>query len=399
MVALTGDVIEFGQQCAPAAFVGWGDVYGRLAPMIWRQGFNPIPIDVLPDGAKMPLIKWRGFQATRMSEATARRLVHKFGHCAAVAIPTGPGSDLTVVDIDGGASDIDFALETFGEPEVMAETPSFGVHLYYRHTGEPNACRVAGRPIDIRGAGGLIVVPGSVRNREVYRFILGGWEDLSQLCPMKSEAYAANSGGPYRVSASPLRSGAKRSVVVLEGMRDNELYRFARNKFASYVPHLATCASDIETQTAFDDFVRELVLFDCTCCKPPLGEAYVRMKARYWWCEGIEGRLFAEGQQAIVLPVTVAMNELAHEEPAAMGLLFRLKQMFRPLQLFSLPEIRAGEFGMAAATFRRRMKVLVRYGLVELVRQGGRFGPGKSTAGSARAARGDANLYRLPLLR
>ena len=63
-----------------------------------------------------------------------------------------------------GHAQIDYALDLFGEPGVMVETASGGVHLYFQHRGEKNATRIQGRPIDIRGRGGLIIVPASMRD-------------------------------------------------------------------------------------------------------------------------------------------------------------------------------------------------------------------------------------------
>jgi hypothetical protein len=55
-----------------------------------------------------------------MWDRELERRLDAFGACPMVAIPTGKLSNLTVVDVDGSADDIDFALEQFGEPEVMS---------------------------------------------------------------------------------------------------------------------------------------------------------------------------------------------------------------------------------------------------------------------------------------
>jgi hypothetical protein len=163
-------------------FLGFENIYRRLAPLLWDRGLNPLPVK---EGIKKPSIKWGPLQSKRMAKRTMDRFVERFGDANQVAIPTGSVHGITVVDIDGDASDIDFAIDTFGYPRVMVETPSFGVHLYYRHKGERNRTRIFDRAIDIRGAGGLIIVPGCVRDMEPYRFLEGGWDDLHDL----TEAY------------------------------------------------------------------------------------------------------------------------------------------------------------------------------------------------------------------
>ena len=84
---------------------------------------------------------------------------------ANVGILTGL-SRLTVVDIDEPYL-LDEMLERFEDTPLIIETPRGGFHLYYRSTGERNRQRLDGLKVDIRGIGGMVVVPYG--NRASYR--------------------------------------------------------------------------------------------------------------------------------------------------------------------------------------------------------------------------------------
>jgi putative DNA primase/helicase len=93
---------------------------------------------------------------------------------ADVAVPTGAGTGLIVLDIDidpaKGINGLD-ALEEIGisvHPETpTAHTPRGGMHLYFAHPGREvrNSAGRIGRGLDVRGDGGSIVVPSGQPGR------------------------------------------------------------------------------------------------------------------------------------------------------------------------------------------------------------------------------------------
>ena len=90
---------------------------------------------------------------------------------ANIGIATGP-SGLVVLDIDGEGG-LALFKELAGDPTetLLAKTgrPN-GSHIYYQGTGIPSS-QVKGEHLDVRGATGYVVAPGSVHeNGTVYEF-------------------------------------------------------------------------------------------------------------------------------------------------------------------------------------------------------------------------------------
>lgn len=91
---------------------------------------------------------------------------------ASLAIPTGRASGVVVVDVDvhGRVNGYEAAARAkhaglLSGWELMARTPSGGMHLYYPATDavEQRSWQAAGSGIDFRGDGGYIIVPPSAR--------------------------------------------------------------------------------------------------------------------------------------------------------------------------------------------------------------------------------------------
>src|SRR3954454_24996496 len=92
-------------------------------------------------------------------------------------------SGVVVVDID----DLSHALamiERFGDTPLKVQTPrGDGIHLWYRSSGEgcQNLRDSEGLPVDLKGIGGLVVVPPSTRPSgefagRSYTIISGSWD-------------------------------------------------------------------------------------------------------------------------------------------------------------------------------------------------------------------------------
>lgn len=91
---------------------------------------------------------------------------------ASLAIPTGRESGVVVVDVDVHGRVNGYEAATRAEQagllsgwELMARTPSGGLHLYYSATdaAEQRSWQSARSGIDFRGDGGYIIVPPSAR--------------------------------------------------------------------------------------------------------------------------------------------------------------------------------------------------------------------------------------------
>lgn len=96
-----------------------------------------------------------------------------------LGLPTGRPSGLWVLDVDGREG-----LETLGRLEqehgplpetVRVETPSGGVHFYFRLPEVEVRCKTRVLPgVDVRGEGGYVLVPPSVVDGRRYRWVFPG---------------------------------------------------------------------------------------------------------------------------------------------------------------------------------------------------------------------------------
>lgn len=145
-----------------------------------RLGLAVIPVGG-PDGKK-PLVRWQGRKA--LGRPALAKLAERHGE-ANVGILCGL-SRLTIVDIDDITA-ADRMIARCGSTPLVTETPSGGLHFWYRCAGEKCAdLRGEGLAVDVKAEGGFIVVPPSVRPAgphagKIYRFVQGGWDDLARL--------------------------------------------------------------------------------------------------------------------------------------------------------------------------------------------------------------------------
>ena len=124
-----------------------------------------------------------------------RQLVLRFPE-ANVGILTGL-SRIFVVDIDQAHLAEDM-IRRFGATPLMVETPSGGIHLYYRASGERcgDLRRTEQLPVDLKGIGGFVVVPPSVRpSGQHAASSTGSWKAHGRTlpgCPPSSPAQLAS---------------------------------------------------------------------------------------------------------------------------------------------------------------------------------------------------------------
>ena len=179
-------------------------------------GLAPIPCSANDDG-KTPAIATKRW-TRRPGANRLRQLVLRFPE-ANVGILTGL-SRIFVVDIDQAHLAEDM-IRRFGATPLMVETPSGGIHLYYRASGERcgDLRRTEQLPVDLKGIGGFIVVPPSVRPAgehagKLYRIVEGTWEDVARLPTIKPGSLPA-----------PATAQQGRPDRIQDGVRHNELFR------------------------------------------------------------------------------------------------------------------------------------------------------------------------------
>lgn len=251
---------------------GFGGVFALVAAELTANGVVVVPVGGR-DG-KTPLVERWGKRSRPYALKTIEEWSSRFGSCG-VGIATGAGSSITVVDIDD-ARLVDQMLARFGDTPLKARTPSGGWHLYYRHAGEASGnLRGEGLDVDIKGTGGFVVAPPTVRSTgphagKAYAFISGGWHDLDRLPRLNPEGLRAGT----RTGASVLSARA-----VERGRRNDTLFRHALRlvKTCATFEALFGALLDIRDRTFADD------------PDDPFTDSEVRKTARRAWKMEAEG--------------------------------------------------------------------------------------------------------------
>jgi len=150
------------------------------------HGWSIVPARV---EGKRALVAWKRWQR----ELPGLELVERWWARwpgANLAVVTGRVSGIVVVDIDPRHNgDLALAeLETLHGDlpwRAVVETPSGGWHVYLRHPGGRvrNSSGRIGAGVDVRGDGGLALLPPSRRAAGVYRWAVGGPEQVPPMAP------------------------------------------------------------------------------------------------------------------------------------------------------------------------------------------------------------------------
>jgi bifunctional DNA primase/polymerase-like protein/primase-like protein len=192
--------------------------FAAAAEWWWKQGFAPIPLGG-PKGNE-PHVKGFTRWKHRPALASIRKWAEKWPD-ANIGIVTGPTWRLTVLDVDDPKI-LGAMLKRFGESPLWVDTPRGGTHLYYRSNGEecPDLRKSEGLNADVKGKGGIIVAPPSVRPSgefagRAYRLVAGcSWAALASLPTIKEGALPP----PPSATVTPLRA-------VASGHRNNTLFK------------------------------------------------------------------------------------------------------------------------------------------------------------------------------
>ncbi|SBW05804.1 conserved hypothetical protein [uncultured Alphaproteobacteria bacterium] len=295
--------------------------FGSDAEDLARLGIAVLPLG--GDQGKEPLVSGFGKWKRRPGGKHLAKLLQKFGDANIGALAHLSG--VTIVDIDDAAL-IPAMLERYGDTPLQTQTPSGGVHLWYRHNGERcRNLRSEGLAVDIKGHGGYVVIPPSIRTSgphvgKPYTFRRGDWGDLGSLPFMRCTETIHGGDSPKVVPLSRCTETIHGDV----GTRNDRLFRevhgwAARNPGASPV-----------AVRAFADQINARL-------RPPLPEAEVEKTANSIIKMRAEGRLWhADGKprfavsqdfldqfegdgNALMLMLTLILAHGARKEPFAIS--------------------------------------------------------------------------------
>lgn len=311
-----------------------------------------------PDG-KTPAVQWRNWRGTGPGPA----LIRQHGG-ANIGILTGRRSGVTVVDIDD-PSLLPLMLERFGDTPLITRTPSGGFHLWYRYSGERSGnLRAEGLAVDIKGDGGFVVVPPSVRlsgpnSGSRYSFHSGDWSQISKLPCLRQSGSVGNS----RYHAHGVRS-------VGVGHRNDFLFK-----------QLLRCAPHCDSVEALVDVGQTMVSAHFEYLEEePFSQAEIRKTAESAWKYNVDGKNWS-GEPARSL-LTGSHEEFLNARNADAQVLIRLllrAHAVRPDGTFALCIRALVESGRLAGWGKKRFvaarNCLMDFKFIMRVKRGGR-GPG-----------------------
>ena len=182
--------------------------------------------------AKLPAIN--GWQTAATADPDeAERLIRRFPGCN-LGVATGEASGVFVLDVDNKGADGFAALAGLqamhGElsPTWRDRTPSGGEHWWFEYpTGLDIGNRAGFLPgLDIRGNGGLVVVPPSTTGAGAYEWIVAPWdqpiaEPPGWLIELACTPAALAVGRPRTVRPA-VSGGVSAAAVVAELIRQAE---------------------------------------------------------------------------------------------------------------------------------------------------------------------------------
>jgi DNA-binding XRE family transcriptional regulator len=327
--------------------------FARSAETLWRAGLAPIPVG--GDDGKKPLVtsftKWK----RRPGPSTIRKWIDKYPD-ANVGIVTGPLSGISVVDIDSVDSMLQHQIvERFGDTPLKTRTPSGGCHLWYRYNGEASADFSPDIPVQLKAAGGFVVVPPSVRPSGLhggrsYEFGEGTLADLSRVPPLRKAGFQR-----VAVTATYLT----RLRAVKEGHRNNSLFRHLKE----HAPYCDQWADLLDVGMTFGQHD----------CDPPMPTVEIVKTVNSVWTMHQGGRLWAKGVEPRVVVTRTVIDALTGD---ALKLYLTLQ-----LSHFDRREFALAPKAMAAAQviqgwshqrYRAVREALLNKRYLKTVQQGGR---------------------------
>jgi hypothetical protein len=235
------------------------------ALMYAARGMRVFPCQ---DKGKEPRIKeWQNLATT--DESTIQRWWQKWPD-ANVAIATGAGSDLFVLDVDfekGGDASLCSLIEAHGDLETARVQTGAGLHFYFQHPGQEvrnNAGRL-GEGLDGRGDGGYVIAPPSVHpNGSCYEWLKASPVAVMQEWLLKrlTEERRTLASASATKGHAQAKSGAGAGALIPEGERNDALFRIGCAMRGQGAEHDEIESSLLETNAAR--------------CAPPLPDDEVR---------------------------------------------------------------------------------------------------------------------------
>ena len=132
-----------------------------------RKGFSVIPIS--PE-TKRPPISWKEFQTRLPTESEVEEWFTSFPN-AMVGMVTGKVSGVFVIDLDAYKEGFNFDVSLLENETLIHETASGGFHYFYKYPTSREVRNHASKEEnwDVRGDGGIIVLPPTIRNGKHYK--------------------------------------------------------------------------------------------------------------------------------------------------------------------------------------------------------------------------------------
>lgn len=216
-----------------------------------RAGWNVVPLS-----GKRPMVPWARYQKTRVVEAEIRDWWARWPD-ANVGVVTGAISGLVVLDVDGEEGLRALSEQGLAVPSTLtSKTGGGGFHHLFRHPGGGQTIRSFVRKLpglDLRGDGGIIVVPPSVHpNGTPYK-----WANDEHIADPPAWLLEL----AHEVERAP--------VTPADWACDVE--RGGRNA------HLTRLAGSLMVRMGRNEAMQVLMAWNLAKCKPPLTEAEVEV--------------------------------------------------------------------------------------------------------------------------
>jgi hypothetical protein len=270
-------------------------------------------------------------------------------------------SGLTVVDVDDGGRHAEEIIRRFGDTPLIIRTPSGGVHLYYRSSGEKSAnLRSSGLAVDVKGSSaGIVIVPPSFRRSTgvPYIFERGSWDDLVRLPFVE----------PGSLSLQFSKSGGSKLAIEC-GQRNNALHRMALR--------------EVRQCDDFDQFMDVLATRNEELAQPLPVSEIAKIATSAWRSETTGTNFVGQEQRAQIEASALRLLSSLENGPDALMLLTHLRLAHGARQTRG-EEFAISPRAMSAARtvgrwgpqrYRNARQTLIDLGLISQTHQGGRSG-------------------------
>lgn len=336
--------------------------FAMAAEELWRQGFIPLPCPMNDGYGKKPGVRFKDIKS-HPDFRVIKGWIARFADANVAVLPGMRG--LTVVDLDD-ISLMPNVIRRFGETPLITSTPSNGRHLWYRSSGErcSNLRQREGLAIDIKGLGGIVVVPPSRRLTgphagRVYAFERGTTSDVEGLPTLRPGSLRDNNAW----TMSQL-SETGTGIRISPGSRNKDVFRSLLRDapFCSIYGDLLDCANGHNSN-----------------CEPPLSEDEVSGICKSVWNYQRDGRNFVGLAQRVYI-ATEELDALARKSGGsdALMLLLSLRRAHWNRPVFAASPDAMARHSMVPGwansphRYRRALLALVEVGLLSIVHRGGR---------------------------